>query len=440
MTKPIVAIIGRPNVGKSTLFNRIVKAKTAIVDDTPGVTRDRNYAETDWAGKLFTLVDTGGFIPKTSDTIEIATREQSILAIDEADVLVFLVDVRTGITTEDLELAEIVKKRFKGGKVVLAANKSDNANFELEVGDFYKLGLGEPHPISASIGRRIGDFLDEIVLGFVKKENIDEAIGLKLAVIGKPNVGKSSFVNVLLGKNQQIVTEIPGTTRDAIDTSFKYYGKDFTLIDTAGLRKKTKITNSIEFYSTLRTSRAIERCDLAILLIDGSQELSVQDIRVFQEAYEHRKPMILVVNKWDLVEKDEKTMRNYSDYLDSKLPEFRHIPKIFTSTITKRRVLNVMELVEKVYGEFNKRISTSKLNEVMEQTIFHSPPPSKTGKLIKIKYVSQVKTAPPVFVFFANEPTLIEEPYRKFLERRIREEFSFTGVPLTIEFRKKSKD
>lgn len=437
MPKPVVAIVGRPNVGKSTLFNRLIKQKRAIIDQTAGVTRDRNYTETDWAGKKFILVDTGGVVgEKSKDEIELAIREQAFLAIEEANVLLFVVDVQSGITNDDLELAQKIKRDFVGNKVILISNKADNQNLEFNSAEFYKFGLGEPRPISALVGRRIGDLLDEIIEGFSENE-IDDTEGLKIAVVGKPNVGKSSMVNLLLGKKQQIVTDIPGTTRDAIDSKFKYFGKTYTLIDTAGLRKKAKVKNAIEFYSTLRTTKAIERSDFIIQIISGNETLDVQDIRIFNEAYSFKKPIILVVNKWDLVKKDKSTMKDYTEYLEDRLPELKYIPKIFTSALTKQRVGKIMEMVEPTYAEFGKRISTSRLNEVMENVFFYNPPSARNGRFIKIKFVSQIKNSPPVFAFFVNKPNLIEDSYRKFLERKIREEFGFIGSPLILEFKQK---
>ncbi|KAA3598454.1 MAG: ribosome biogenesis GTPase Der [Calditrichaeota bacterium] len=437
MPKPIVAIVGRPNVGKSTLFNRLIKQKHAIIDATAGVTRDRNYTQTDWAGKNFILVDTGGVVgEKSKDEIELAIREQAFLAIEEANVLLFVVDAISGITNDDLELAQKIKRDFVGNKVILISNKADNQNLELSSTEFYKFGLGEPHPISALNGRRIGDLLDDIIDGF-PEDIVDESEGLRIAIVGKPNVGKSSMANLLLGKKQHIVTNIPGTTRDAVDSEFKYFGKSFTLIDTAGLRKKAKVKNAIEFYSTLRTTKAIERSDLVIQLISGNETLDVQDIRVFNEAYSFKKPIILVVNKWDLVDKDKSTLKDYTEYLEKRLPELKYIPKVFTSAITKQRVSKIMELVEPTYAEYQKRIPTAKLNEVMENVFFYNPPSSKNGRFIKIKFVSQIKHSPPVFAFFVNRPNLIEDPYRKYLERKIREEFGFIGSPLILEFKQK---
>lgn len=437
MSKPIVAIVGRPNVGKSTLFNRLIKQKHAIIDETAGVTRDRNYTQTDWAGKKFILVDTGGIVgEKSKDEIELAIREQAFLAIEEADVLLFAVDAKSGITYDDLELARKIKKDFAGNKVILVSNKADNQSLELNSSEFYKFGLGEPHPISALNGRRIGDLLDDIIEGF-PDDISEETEGLKIAIVGKPNVGKSSIANLLLGKKQHIVTDIPGTTRDAVDSEFKFFGKPFTLIDTAGLRKKAKVKNAIEFYSSLRTIRAIERSDFVVQLIAGNETLDVQDIRIFNEAFGFKKPMILVVNKWDLVKKDKSTLKDYTEYLERRLPELKFVPKIFISAITKQRIGKIMEMVEPTYAEYQKRIPTAKLNEVMENVFFHNPPSSKNGRFIKIKFVSQIKHSPPVFAFFVNKPNLIEDSYRKFLERKIREEFGFIGSPLVLEFKQK---
>ncbi|MBM4166563.1 MAG: ribosome biogenesis GTPase Der [Ignavibacteria bacterium] len=431
----LIAIIGRPNVGKSTLFNRILGARNAIVHDLPGVTRDRHYAETEWAGKQFTLVDTGGFLPNSDDVFESAIREQAKIAIDEADEIIFLADAEQGVTSADEELAAIVRKSSK--PILLVVNKVDSERREFDASEFFKLGLGEPISISALQGRKVGDFLDEITKNIYSngEEKNDER--MKLAIVGRPNVGKSSIVNTLLGKKRSIVTPIAGTTRDPIDSVLKIDKEEILLIDTAGLRKRSKIRESVEFYSTLRTIKSIERCDVAIIVLDVTAGLEKQDFYVIEQAVEKKKGILLCVNKWDLIEKDGKTALQYEKKLRATLREFDYFPIMFVSALTKQRILKIIEAAKDINEERGKRITTTDLNKHFEKTFFHSPPPSKTGKDISLKYVTQTKTNPPVFVFFANEPKLITENYKRFLERTLREGFGFAGVPLTLQFRKK---
>ncbi|MCS7228418.1 MAG: ribosome biogenesis GTPase Der [Candidatus Kryptonium sp.] len=437
MGKNIVAIVGRPNVGKSTLFNRIIGERDAIVDPKSGVTRDRHYGTAEWNGKKFTIIDTGGYVPDSDDIFESAIREQVQIAIDEADVIIFLVDALSGVTPIDIEIAKILRQTKK--KVILAVNKIDNEKLEILSSQFYELGLGDPFPISAMHGRKVGDFLDEVVKDFVESNGQEEENKnqIKVAIVGQPNVGKSSFVNAVIGENRIIVTDIPGTTRDSIDTAFKYNDSEFILIDTAGLRKKSKIKESIEFYSAIRALKAIERCDVAVVMLDATCGLERQDLRIIGEAAELKKGIIIAVNKWDLVEKNSNTALEYEHALRERLKVFDYVPIIFISAKTKQRIFKVLDLAKIVYEERNKRIKTSELNKVLFPIVKETPPPAVSGKEIKIKYVTQVKTSPPVFAFFANFPDDIPEHYKRFLENKIRQHFGFVGVPLTIVFKKK---
>lgn len=435
MHQALVAIVGRPNVGKSTLFNRIIGARSAIVHDMPGVTRDRNYADAEWAGKQFTLVDTGGYVPESEDVFETAIREQAQIAIDEADIVLFVVDALGGLIPSEYEIADILRKSQK--QVVLIANKVDSDGREASTGEFFKLGLGEPIPISALVGRKIGDMLDVVTSEVASNDGEQADPRLKIAIVGKPNVGKSSFVNALLQENRHIVTDIPGTTRDPIDAVLRYYGEEFLLIDTAGLRKKGKIKESVEFYSTIRTLKSIERCDVAVILVDAKDGLEHQDLRIISTALERKRPVVLVLNKWDIVEKDENTAKAYERAIREKLRIYDYLPVVFISARTKQRVFKVLELVKSVDAEQNKRISTNELNEALGPDIAAFPPRSKSGKEIKIKYITQVKTKPPVFAFFCNEPGLVEDTYRRYLENRIRAHYPFTGVPITLSFKQK---
>jgi GTP-binding protein len=437
MGRNIVAIVGRPNVGKSTLFNRIIGERDAIVDPQSGVTRDRHYGEAQWNGKKFTVIDTGGYVPESKDVFEAAIREQVWIAIEEADVIVFVVDGITGVTPLDVEIAKILRQTNK--KVVLAVNKIDNEKSEIYTAQFYELGVGEPFPISALHGRKIGDFLDEVVkdLPSVDGEEKNEKDQIKVAIVGQPNVGKSSFVNAVLGENRTIVTDIPGTTRDSIDTQFEYNGNKFLLIDTAGLRKRSKIKESIEFYSAIRALKALQRCDVAVVMLDATCGLERQDLRIIGEAAELKKGIVIAVNKWDLVEKDANTALEYEHALKSRLKVSDYVPVVFISAKTKQRIFKVLDLAKVVYDERAKRIKTSELNKVLFPIVKETPPPAVSGKEIKIKYVTQVKSSPPVFAFFANFPDDIPEHYKRFLENKIRENFGFIGVPLTIIFKRK---
>ena len=435
MSHWLVAIVGRPNVGKSTLFNRIIGHRDAIVDDMPGVTRDRNYAEAEWAGKAFTLIDTGGFVPVSDDVIESAIREQAQIAIDEASMVLFVVDAQSGLLAEDREIADILRKSQK--KVVLIVNKIESDNREPALAEFYKLGLGEPLAISALVGRKTGDLLDLVTKDIPAASNEQPDPRLKIAVIGKPNVGKSSFVNALLQEDRQIVTDIPGTTRDPVDAILKYYGEEILLVDTAGLRRKAKVKESVEFYSALRTLKTIERSDVAVVLIDAKSGLEHQDLRVIETAMQRNRPVVLAVNKWDLVEKDDQTAKAFEKALREKLRIYDFIPIIFISSLTKQRIYKVLEIVKAVDTEQNKRITTSELNDTLGADIKTYPPRSRSGKEIKINYITQVKSKPPVFAFFCNEPRLVDDTYRRYLENRIREHFTFNGVPIVLSFKQK---
>lgn len=435
MSQWLVAIVGRPNVGKSTLFNRFVGQRNAIVHDLPGVTRDRHYATTDWAGKDFTIVDTGGFVPESDDVIETAIREQAEVAIEEADLVLFVVDGVEGLVPVDLDIAEILRRAQK--KVLLVVNKIDNDTREAALGEFYRLGLGDPLPASALLGRKIGDLLD--LLTREAKETGEEKPDprLKLAVIGKPNVGKSSLVNALLQENRHIVTDIPGTTRDPIDAILKYYGEEILLVDTAGLRRKSKIQESVEFFSTVRTLKSIDRCDVAIILLDAKIGLENQDLRIIQTVVERGRAGLIAVNKWDLIEKDTNTASIFEKALREKLRMFDFFPIMFVSALTKQRIYKVLEMAKSIDSEQRRKIPTNELNRALGEDIAGFPPRSRSGKEIKIKYITQVKEKPPVFAFFCNNPILIEDTYRRFLENRIREHFGFAGSPIRLTFKQK---
>ncbi|MBM4168193.1 MAG: ribosome biogenesis GTPase Der [Ignavibacteria bacterium] len=435
MSTPIVAIVGRPNVGKSTLFNRILGIREAIVHNLPGVTRDRKYAEAEWSGRKFTVVDTGGFVPDSEDIFEKAIREQAEIAIEEADVIVFVVDATDGIVPLDRQIAEALRRTNK--PVHLVVNKIDSARRELLVHEFHELGLGDPHSIAALGGRQIGDFLDVICNSFEAVPAEEEETRIRLAVIGKPNVGKSSLVNALLGVNRSVVSEVPGTTRDSIDSILKYYGEEVILVDTAGLRKKSRVKESLEFFSALRTLRSIDQSDVAVILFDAERGIDKQDLHIVETALEHRRPSLIAVNKWDLVEKETNTARNYETVIRQKLGMYDYLPIVFISALTKQRVSKVIDLAKEIHAENHRRIETSRLNDIMLPIIEHYPPVSSSPKEIKIKYITQTKSAPPVFSFFCNEPKLVQESYRRFLMNKIREHFGFQGIPLTISFRPK---
>jgi GTPase len=431
----LVALVGRPNVGKSTLFNRIIGHRKAIVHDLPGVTRDRHYADAEWSGKRFTLIDTGGFVPASEDVIETAIRDQAQIAIEEAQLVLFVVDGEAGPLPADKEIAATLRRAEKS--VLLIVNKADSDTKEHGLGEFYSLGLGEPFPVSALGGRRVGDLLDAVTHAIPASDDEDTDPRLKIAIIGKPNVGKSSLVNALLQEERHIVTDIPGTTRDPIDAVLKYYGEELLLIDTAGLRRKSRVKESVELFSTVRTIKSIERCDVAVVLLDAQQGLEHQDLHIVETAVERRKPIVLAVNKWDLVEKDQHTAALFERALRERLRLYDYLPIIFISALEKQRIYKLIDMIKQVDAEQRKRVTTSKLNAAMEEEIAAHPPRSRSGKEIKIKFVTQVKTQPPVFAFFCNDPKLIDDQYTRFLENRLRAHFGFTGVPLVISLKKK---
>lgn len=438
MSTPLVAIVGRPNVGKSTLFNRILGAQQAIVHNEPGVTRDRHYGNAEWTGKKFMMIDTGGFVPDSDEVFEKAIREQSQIAIQEADKIIFVVDGKDGITPIDKEIANILRRSNK--KVMLVVNKVDSERDEHTAAQFHPLGIGEPYSLGALGGRKIGDFLDDLTAEFsLRTDDVADSTQLKIAVIGKPNVGKSSLVNAILGQERSIVTPIAGTTRDPIDSTIRYFGEDILLVDTAGLMRKSKIKQNVDFYSLIRTLKAVDRCNLAVVVFDASEPLEKQDLRIVQTAVEKNIGVVIAVNKWDAIEKETTTAKHYEQTLRTKLRTYDFIPLIFISAKTKQRIFKMVDLAKTVHTNRAMRIPTSSLNESLLADIKHYPPSTKTGRDVKLNYVTQVKTSPPVFAFFANEPEMVTEVYKRYLENRIRHHYGFVGVPLTLVFKRKRK-
>jgi GTPase len=432
----IVAIVGRPNVGKSTLFNRLVQSRQAIVEETAGVTRDRHYGVSDWNGINFTVIDTGGYVMGSEDIFEEEIRKQVALAIDEADVILFLVDVAEGLHALDEEVGIMLRQSSK--KVILAANKVDNSDRIVQSHEFYALGLGEVFPVSAVNGSGTGELLDELVKMLPNVEAEIETDLPKFAVVGRPNVGKSSLINALLGFDRNIVTEIAGTTRDSIHSRYNAFGMDFILVDTAGLRKKGKIYENIEFYSVLRSIRSIEESDVVLLLIDAQSGMEAQDMNILHLAEKNRKGIVVVVNKWDLVEKSTNTHVAIEKSIREKTAPFTDFPIVFTSVPEKQRIFKALELAHEVYKSKTRQISTSQLNELLLPIIQNTPPPATPrGHYVKIKYITQLKTSSPQFVFFCNYPRDVKENYRRFLENKLRELFDFKGVPVQIYFRQK---
>lgn len=433
----IVAIVGRPNVGKSTLFNRLIGERRAIVDDMSGVTRDRHYGVAEWIGKEFIIVDTGGYVANSSDFFETAIRKQVEIAISEADLLLFLVDVTVGITDEDEAFASVLRKSNK--PVIMVANKTDNFDRAYDANVFYKFGFDEMFTISSINGSGTGELLDrvvEVIEAEPEKENPDDALP-KFSILGRPNVGKSTLLNALIGEERNIVSNIPGTTRDTIHTKYNKFGKEFLLIDTAGVRKKAKVSEDIEFYSVMRALKAIDDADVVFIVIDAQLGFEAQDMNLFNLAKDRRKGIIILVNKWDLVQKDTKTAKEYEEKIKEKIAPFTDVPILFISALDKTRIHKALELAIEVAENRHKRIPTSKLNEVMLEIIAQNHPPAIKGKFIKIKYATQLPTATPSFAFFANHPQYIKESYQRYIENKLREHFNFRGVPMSVFFRKK---
>ena len=432
----LVAIVGRPNVGKSTLFNRLVGHRQAIVDETAGTTRDRHYGKTDWNGKEFSIIDTGGYAVNTDDIFEDEIRRQVLLAIDEADLILFMVEVKTGITDLDMMMADVLRRSEK--KVLVVCNKVDNYDLIYQSHEFYSLGLGDVFCISSMSGSGTGDLMDEILKNLPEDAKAEEMEDLpRITIVGRPNVGKSSLTNALLGEERNIVTNIAGTTRDSIHTRYNKYGMDFYLVDTAGMRKKGKEMEDLEFYSVMRSIRAIENSDVCILMLDAQQGLESQDLNIHNLIVRNRKGCVIVVNKWDLIEKENNTMKEWREFLEKKLAPFNDIPIIFTSVLNKQRILEVLQQAIRVYNSRRRRIPTSELNDFILPIIEDYPPASTKGKYIRIKYATQLPTPTPQFAFFVNLPQYIKESYRRYLENKIRGEWDFSGVPIQIYFRQK---
>ncbi len=432
----LVAIVGRPNVGKSTLFNRLVGHRQAIVDETAGTTRDRHYGKTDWNGKEFSIIDTGGYAVNTDDIFEDDIRRQVILAIEEADLILFMVEVKTGVTDLDMMMADVLRR--SGKKVIVVCNKVDNYDLIYQSHEFYSLGLGDIFCISSMSGSGTGDLMDEILKQLPEdaKAEVEEDLP-RITIVGRPNVGKSSLTNALLGEERNIVTNIAGTTRDSIHTRYNKYGMDFYLVDTAGMRKKGKEMEDLEFYSVMRSIRAIENSDVCILMLDAQQGLESQDLNIHNLIVRNRKGCVIVVNKWDLIEKESNTMKEWREFLEKKLAPFNDIPIIFTSVLNKQRILEVLQQAIRVYNSRKRRVPTSELNDYILPIIEDYPPASTKGKYIRIKYATQLPTPTPQFAFFVNLPQYIKESYRRYLENKMREQWDFSGVPIQIYFRQK---
>jgi GTP-binding protein len=432
----VVAIVGRPNVGKSTFFNRLIEKRQAIMDNMPGVTRDRHYGFAEWCGNFFTVIDTGGYVTGSTDKFEFEIRKQVKLAIDECTAVIFLVDCRDGLTGFDKEFANLLRASKK--PIFLAANKADTPDKSMLAAEFYELSLGEIYPISAENGSGTGELLDDLVKVFETEGLEDPDAGIpKVAILGRPNVGKSSLLNALLGTERSIVTDEAGTTRDAIHSYYKMFGKNFILVDTAGIRKKGKVKEDVEFYSVLRSLKALEDCDVCIVVIDAERGMESQDVNIISLAERQGKGIVVMVNKWDLMEKDSKTADNIKKEIHEKLSPIDYLPIIFSSVLTKQRIFQVVEKAVEVYDNKTKKVPTSKLNEVLQREIQNHPPPSMKGKFIQIKYVTQVQARYPSFAFFCNHPQYIQESYQRFLENKIRENFDFEGVPLRLIFKQK---
>jgi GTPase len=436
MNSKILAIVGRPNVGKSTLFNRLIESREAIVDEVSGVTRDRNYGKAEWNGKIFSVIDTGGYVKNSDDVFESEINKQVHLAIDEADVILFLTDVESGITDLDDAIASILRK--SGKKVLVGVNKVDNNQLISQAQEFHSLGLGEIFCISSMTGSGTGDMLDYITEDFPDATDSEgEHEKPYLSVVGRPNVGKSTLINTLLGEERYIVTDVAGTTRDSIYTPYNKYGYDFVIVDTAGLRKKGKVHDDIEFYSVLRSIRAIEKSDVCLLMLDAIRGMESQDVNIFNLIVRNKKGVVILVNKWDLIEKDTDSTRKVATDIRRRISPFVDVPILFISAITKQRIHRTLETVMKVHENRRKRIKTSELNKVISEAVEAYSPPSVKGKFIKIKYATQLPSSTPAFALFANLPQYIRTPYRRYIENKIRENFDFTGVPIQVYFRQK---
>ena len=431
----IVAIVGRPNVGKSTFFNRLIQRREAIVDSVSGVTRDRHYGKSDWNGRKFSLIDTGGYVKGSDDVFEAEIDKQVELAIDEADVILFMVDVESGVTPMDEEVATLLRKVDK--PVFLAVNKVDNNKRLENAVEFYSLGLGEYFPIASTNGSGTGDLLDAVVEALPELEDVEESELPRFAVVGRPNAGKSSFINALIGQERYIVTDVAGTTRDSIDTKYNRFGFEFNLVDTAGIRRKSKVKEDLEFYSVMRSVRAIENCDVCLVVLDATRGFDGQVQNIFWLAQRNRKGIVILVNKWDLLEKETNTMKEYERRIRREMEPFTDVPIIFMSVLNKQRIFKAIETAVKVFESRSRKIKTRELNDIMLPIIEHNPPPAYKGKYVKIKFCTQLPTPQPQFAFFCNLPQYVRDPYKRFLENKMRQEFDFNGVPITIYFRKK---
>ncbi len=430
----IVAIVGRPNVGKSTLYNRLIGERQAIIDDISGVTRDRQYGSSFWNGKTFTVIDTGGFVKNSEDIFESEIRSQVEIAIEEAAVIIFMVDVATGITDLDEEIAAMLRRTEK--PVLLCVNKVDNSQRQMEANEFWSLGFEETHFVSSMTGSGTGEILDALTEQIEEEEPIESDIP-KIAIVGQPNVGKSSLTNALLGEERNIVTDIAGTTRDSIHTKYSKFGKEFLLIDTAGIRKKAKVHENLEFYSVMRAIKAIEDADVCIIMIDAQTGVEAQDMNILRLAQRRNKGIVILVNKWDLVEKETNTARDFEKEIRDKIAPFNDVPIVFISALEKQRIFRAVEAALEVYENRSRKIKTSQLNEIMLEAIERYPPPSHRGRYVKIKYVTQLPTYYPAFAFFCNNPKHVKENYKNYLENQLRKNFNFTGVPIGVFFRKK---